>query len=125
MTEWTNGDLATIGNTEEVEVASLRADGELRGRRIIWIVALGDDLYVRSVNGPDAAWFRGVRVRHEGRLYAGDRTWDVSFVDADPGLNDEIDAVYRDKYRRYSEPVAMINADQARATTLKVLLRAG
>ena len=29
------------------------------------------DLYVRSVNGRNAAWFRSVQVRHEGSLRAG------------------------------------------------------
>ncbi len=123
MTEWTNDDLTVIGTTEEVEVASLREDGTLRGRRIIWIVRLGEELFVRSVNGPDAAWFRGVRVRHEGRVYAGDAMWNVSFVDADPSRNDEIDGAYRDKYGRDNEDVDLINRESARATTLKVVPR--
>ena len=37
----------------------------------IWVVRLGDDLYVRSVNGRTSAWFRGTQVRHEGHIQAG------------------------------------------------------
>jgi hypothetical protein len=33
-------------------------------------------------------------VRHEGRIRAGGVDKDVTFVDADPKLNDQIDAAY-------------------------------
>ena len=36
------------------------------------------------------AWFRGTRVRHEGRIQAGGIHKNVTFVDADPDLNDQI-----------------------------------
>ena len=67
----------------------------------IWVVRLGDDLYVRSVNGRTGAWFRGTQVRHEGHIQAGGVDKDVTFVEADPGINDQIDEAYRTKYRRY------------------------
>ena len=38
---------------------------------------------------------------HPGRR----RDKDVTFADADPDLNDQIDAAYRDKYRRYGERI--------------------
>jgi len=47
---------------------------------IIWVVRDGDELYVRSANGRDSAWFRGVQVRHEGRIWAGGVEKDVTFV---------------------------------------------
>ena len=48
---------------------------------IVWVVRVGDDLYTRSVNGPEAAWFRGTRLRHRGQISAGDAVADVDFVD--------------------------------------------
>ncbi len=64
---------------------------------IIWVVRLGDDLYVRSVNGPSAAWFRGTRAHPEGHIRAGGVDKDVAFVvvDAADQLNDQIDAADR------------------------------
>ena len=47
----------------------------------IWVVRLGDDLYVRSVNGRNAAWFRGVQTDYEGHIHAGGVDKDVTFVE--------------------------------------------
>jgi hypothetical protein len=124
MTAWTSDELTKIGTAEELQVASLRADGTLRNRVIIWVVRLGDDLYVRSVNGRNSAWFRGVQVRHEGRIWAGGVEKDVTFVEASPGVNDQIDAAYHTKYRRYPSSVDHINSPTARAATIKLVPRA-
>src|SRR5574341_1340447 len=105
MTAWTSEELSKIGEAEELQIASLRRDGTLRNPVTIWVVAMADDLYVRSVNGRTAAWFRGTQVRHEGRIWAGGVEKDVTFVDADPGLNDQIDAAYRTKYCRYAASI--------------------
>ena len=59
MILWTNDELNIIGNADELQIAALRADGTLRKPVIIWVVRLGDELYVRSVNGRTSAWFRG------------------------------------------------------------------
>jgi hypothetical protein len=44
-------------------------------------------------------------MRHEGHIQAGGVTKDVTFVDADPDINDQIDAACRTKYRRYAASV--------------------
>jgi hypothetical protein len=124
MTTWTRDELTAIGESDELELASRRRDGTLRNPVTIWVVPLGDDLYVRSVNGPDAAWFRGTRARHEGRIRAGGVEKDVGFVDADHGSDDEIDAAYRTKYHRYSDAtIRSIMSPDARATTIKLVPR--
>ena len=71
MTTWTDTDLAHFGDAQEVRIAGMRRDGSLRSPVIVWVVRVGDELYTRSVNGPDAAWFRGVQLRHRGQLSAG------------------------------------------------------
>jgi hypothetical protein len=46
----------------------------------------------------------------------------VELVDADHRLDDQIDAEYRDKYRRYSEnTLRRITSPQARSTTLRLV----
>ena len=81
MTTWTSDELNKIGTAEELHIASLRRDGSLRKRVIIWVVRVGDNLYVRSVNGRSSGWFRGVSARHEGRISAGGVEKDVTFVE--------------------------------------------
>jgi hypothetical protein len=124
MTMWSRDELNEIGRAEELKIASLRSDGTLTKPVTIWIVRDGDDLYVRSVNGPAAAWFRGTQARHEGRIDAGGVTQDVTFVDADPEINDQLDAAYRTKYRRYAANIInSIVTAKARSTTMKVVPR--
>jgi hypothetical protein len=91
----------------------------------IWVVRLGDDLYVRSVNGRNGAWFRGAQVRHAGHIQAGGVDKDVTFVgEVDTDLNDQIDAAYRTKYRRYAASiVSTIVSPAARAATIKLVPR--
>ena len=124
MTKWTSEELTKIGTAEELEIASLRGDGTLRKPVTIWVVRLGDDLYVRSVNGRGSAWFRGVQVRYEGHIQAGGVDKDVTFVEADPGINDQIDAAYRAKYRRYAaSDVNSIITPEARLATIRLVPR--
>ena len=88
MAGWTSEELSKIGAADELEIATVRSDGTLRRPVTIWVVRVGDDLYVRSVNGPDSAWYRGTRQRHQGRISAGGVERDVDFVDADHGVDD-------------------------------------
>jgi hypothetical protein len=124
MTTWTNDELTKIETADELEIASLRRDGTLRNPRTIWVVRHGDDLYVRSVNGPSAAWFSGTQTRHEGRISAGGVEKDVTFVDADHGIDDQIDAAYRTKYRGHAaSAISGIVSPEARSTTIKLVPR--
>ena len=123
---WRAGELSLIDGTGEVDIAPRRADGTLRPARIVWIVRHGDAVYIRSVNGTTAAWYRGVQTCHEGELNAGRLRRGVAFVEAGThagegsGLDDALDAAYRAKYGRSSSAVTRITGDVARATTLRV-----
>ena len=124
MTSWTNNDLGRIGAADELQLTSFKEDGTLRKPVTIWVVRVGDDLYVRAYRGRETAWFRHIQRRHEGRIGAGGVTKDVTFVDVsdDEALNNKIDAAYQSKYQRYSATyVDPMIAPQARATTLKLV----
>jgi len=124
MTSWTSDELTKIGTAEELRIASLRSDGTLRNPVTIWVVRLGDDLYIRSVNGRTSAWFRGTQVRHAGHIQAGGVDKDVTYMDADPSLNVQIDAAYRTKYRRYAASIiSSIVSPEARSATIKLVPR--
>jgi hypothetical protein len=125
MSTWTRDELDRIAAADELQLASVRRDGTLRKPVTIWVVRLGDDLYVRSAYGRTSAWFRGTRDRHEGRVRAGGVDKDVRFVDAAGDVDDQIDAAYRTKYRRYAARfVTPMVSPEARATTIKLVPRA-
>jgi hypothetical protein len=124
MTGWTSDELTKIEAADELEIGSIRRDDRLRDLVTIWVVRLGDDLYVRSVNGRTGAWFRGTQVRHEGQIRAGGVEKDVTFVDTDDGINDQIDDAYRSKYRRYAPSiVGSVLTPEARSATIKLVPR--
>ena len=124
MSQWTEDELERIGAAEELQLASVQRDGALRQPVTIWVVRVGDALYVRSYRGRDSAWYRGVQVRHEGRIEAGGVEKDVVFVEErDPAINAQVDAAYRAKYRRYPQYVAPLLTDDARVTTLRLAPR--
>jgi hypothetical protein len=123
MTAWTSDELTKIGTADEMRLASVRGDGTLRNPVTIWVIRLGDDLYVRSVNGRDAAWFHAAQDRHEAHIRAGGVDKDVLLVETDD-LTDQIDAAYRTKYRRYAANIVdSILTPHARAATLKLVPR--
>ena len=121
MTAWKGDELADIGGTDVLRIAPRRRDGRLQRPRIIWVVRHGDDVYVRSVKGPEGAWFRGLQERRAGHISAGRVDADVLFVDADHQLDDEIDEEYRRKYGRSSAAVEDITRPEARSTTTRLV----
>ena len=124
MNHWTDDELRRIAGSDELEIATVRSDRTLRRPVTIWVVCVGDDVYVRSVTGRAAFWFRGAQDRHEARGSVGGVTKDVRLIDTerDPGPTD---AAYRTKYRRYADHIiASIIAPQAGAATLKLVPRA-
>jgi hypothetical protein len=124
MPTWTSEELTRIETATELEIASRRRDGTLGKPRTIWVVRVGDDLYVRSMYGRAGGWFPGTQVRHQGHIRVGGVERDVTFADADPDRDDAIDAAYRDKYRRYGERIigGVVNP-AARAATIKLIPR--
>jgi hypothetical protein len=124
MTPWKSDEIAKIGAAEEVQIAPLRRDGTPRKPVTVWVVRHGDDLYVRSVKGRDGAWFRATQERHEGRVRAGGTQQDVTFVEPGHGIEDEVDAAYGAKYRRYAGSILnSVLTPEARSSTLKLVPR--
>ncbi|WP_371583672.1 DUF2255 family protein [Streptomyces sp. NBC_01314] len=118
---WTSQELDSIEHAEELEIASRRRDGELGGRRTIWVVRVGDSVYVRSVNGAASDWYRGTRARQEGRIQADGVGKDVTIVDADDEANDAVDTAYRAKYGHYAAYILKaITSPEASSTTMRL-----
>jgi hypothetical protein len=124
MSAWTSDELEKIAAADELQLASEQPDGTLRKPVTIWVVRLGEDLYVRSVNGRTSHWFRGTEDRHEGHIRAGGVDKDVLFLEAGDDVNDEIETAYLTKYQRYGASyIDPLLTPDARAATLELVPR--
>jgi hypothetical protein len=124
MRTWTNDELTSIGEAQELQLASTRPDGTLRPYVRMWVVRTGDDLYVRSAYGPDNPWYRRAKASGAGRIRAGGVERDVAFAEADHDVHADIDASYHAKYDHYGERlVATVVGPEAAAVTIKLVPR--
>ena len=112
---WSDAELQSIGNDDEVVLASRRRDGSLGSPATIWIVRVGDDAFVRSAYGSTKRWYARARAAGTGHIAIGDVSRDVTFedasVDGDHAADQAaIDAAYHAKYdgrypAQYVDPV--------------------
>ena len=124
MSAWTEDELRRINAAQEVEIAPVRRNGELRRPTPIWVVEAGNEVYVRGAYGANKGWHGVARTSRHARLGVGGVEQDVTVEDADPAVFDEVDAAYREKYgRRYASIVQSITDAEHRATTLRLAAR--
>jgi hypothetical protein len=75
---------------------------------------VGDQLYLRSVNGPDGAWYRLTRAFRQGRIEARGVARDVTWIDVDaagqPDVDPAVDAEYARKYQGATSAIAHVTS---------------
>src|SRR5512132_2533178 len=121
---WTEHQLNAIGQAEELRLASLRPDGSLRPYVTMWVVRVGDGLYVRSAHGPNNPWYRRARASGRGRVRAGGVERDVIFAEAAAEANAAIDSAYHAKYDRHGpQIVGTVVGQHAAAVTVRLVPR--
>lgn len=125
MSTWTGDELDRIGGAEELRISSRRRDGSFSRGIIIWVVRVGDDLYVRSAYGPDNPWYVNARRRRTGRIAAAGVEREVDFADASDAEPEAIDAAYHTKYDPISSPriVATVVGEKVHPLTLRLVPR--
>jgi len=122
MVTWTQDELQRINDSDELQIAAVRADGTVRGPRPIWVVPSA----TTSTCAPPTAAPAAGTARRAPPVAPGSRPErvekDVAVEDADEGLFDQVDAAYRSKYgERYASIVADITDAEHRASTLKLI----
>lgn len=96
---WSRDQLERIGQTQVLRVSSYRPDGSLRRWTPIWVVRIGDHLYVRSAFGRDSDWYRNAMRHQAARIRAGDIETDVALQPVnDTTTNAEVEEAYKAKY---------------------------
>lgn len=121
MAAWTQNELQRINDSDELQIAAVEADGTMRSARPIWVVRVGDDLYVRAAYGSASGWHRVARETGRARIVAGGVEKDVTVEPAGEDVLDQVDAAYRSKYgARYASIVEDITATEHRGSTLRL-----
>jgi hypothetical protein len=124
MTSWTPAQLDEFDTVDELELASRRPDGGLRAPTTIWMVRVGEDVFVRGAYGPGTRWNVRAREAGAGHVTAGfGIDHDVTFEPADPALGQAVTDAYEAKYapkyeRRIVDPT---ETPEAVGTTLRVV----
>ena len=129
MGAWPEEDVQRIAAAEELRIAPRRADGTLRRWVTIWVVRVGDGVYVRTWYRRGGGWFAHALESGRARASVPGTQADVTVEDVSgdrDGLRADVDAAYRSKYGRYGETSVgpMVN-DEAAATTLRLSPDAG
>ncbi len=109
--------LVSLRDTKEVRIRTARGKG--RGV-VIWVVVVGDAVFVRSVRGPTGKWFVAASAEGQATIEVGDRQLPVRV--APVADNDTIDAVSRAFLAKYAtSPYAqsMVHPDTL-PTTLRL-----
>lgn len=117
MSTWSEQDLRRVADTE-VQLASRRTDGTLRPYTTMWVVRVGDNIYVRSAGGPDRPWYRHALASGTGRIRAGGVEADMTFGQAASEAHEAIDAAYHAKYDSYGPRIvgSVVGLDAHRVT---------
>ena len=122
MAAWTADELNRVGEATELHLSSVRGDGRVRPYVTMWVVQVGDDLYVRSAGGPDRPWYRHARASDGGRIRAGGVERAVTFSQAAADAHADIDAAYHAKYDSYGPRiVGHVTGPDAQAVTIRLI----
>lgn len=118
---WTDEELTLIEGADEISVSPSRPDGSLRRPVTVWVVRVGDDLYVRAYRGVDTAWYRNALQTRTGDIGVGRLHKGVNFLEVSHELADDIDTAYMSKYHRYPASYTEgITGPKCRATTFRL-----
>jgi hypothetical protein len=117
---WKPKTLSEIADQEEIRISSERTGGGYNRWTPIWVVRVGDDLYVRSGFGTNGSWYRNA-TKSQAYVNAAGVRYKVSLVlPTDPASIAAVDKAYRQKYS--GDPsLPLLLSDEARSTTSRLI----
>ena len=93
-------DLAALTAAEEIKIETKSATGAVH-RTIIWVAEHAGEIYIRSVNGADARWYREATADTSVGIHVDGRRLSAHVVPAtDPASIEACSEGLRTKYRR-------------------------
>jgi hypothetical protein len=117
---WKPTTLSEIADQEEIRIGSERTGGGYNRWTPIWVVRVGDDLYVRSGFGTNGFWYRHA-TESQAYVNAAGTLYKVSLIlQTDPVTIAAVDKAYRQKYSADSS-LPLLLSDRARSTTSRLI----
>jgi hypothetical protein len=87
-----------LARAEEVKIETRSPSGDVH-RTIIWVVVDGDDVFIRSVRGETARWYREALAGGELAIHVGEQRIPIAVAAAaDPDSVERCTAVLAAKY---------------------------
>jgi hypothetical protein len=113
-------DLDAIDQAKEVEIETSAGPGDDVHKTIIWIVADGEDVFVRSWRGVTARWYREALANPDVAIHVGDRSLRARAVPAHDA--DSVSRASAELERKYEgDPAAhSMVRDEILITTLRL-----
>jgi hypothetical protein len=119
---WTPEQRRRITEARELEIRGHRADGRAYRWLPIWVVCVGEQVYVRTWHRRTTGWFGQVTASGRARIRLPGVELDVAVADLgaeDRDLRTAVDQAYRAEYGTSGdETVAGMITDTSAATTL-------
>ena len=115
--------LQLLDDAEEIEIETRiePADKGVPQRTVLWVVVVGADVYVRSVNGEQGHWYQHLTANPAAAIYADDERMPVHAAPvSDTEVQLKVSAAYLRKYAQYPQDVAWIIGPSVLATTLRL-----
>ncbi len=113
-------DLRLLNDIEEIEV-EIDTVQEQQDRRTIWVVVVGSDAYVRSVNGKQGHWYQELVAKSVCSVYADGQRIPVQAVPvSDAETQAQVSVAYMRKYWQYPHDVAWLVGAEVLPTTLRL-----
>lgn len=116
-------ELRLLHETEEIEIETSAPGSDPEGlqRAVLWVVVVGEDVYVRSVNGEQGHWYQHLTKDRAAVIYADERRMPVrAAAVSDTQLQLKVSEAYLRKYAQYPQDVAWIIGPGVLATTLRL-----
>jgi hypothetical protein len=113
-------DAATLDLLRDTTEVAIRTSANPKRSIVIWVIVVGDGVFVRSVRGAGAKWYASAVADGQATLELDDGRWPVSLATvSDPAVIGEVSQAYLAKYATSPYAKEMVRSEIL-STTLRL-----